>query len=143
MEQLRLWATEGRVNALTRVLADGFTDWKTLADFAETAALFDLPHPAATTVPPVMITSTGQKSRIAAGLLALFLGQFGVHWFYLGENTTGLIQLVIFLSGFPLIFVCGIGLPILIGVRIWAFVDAIRIFIGSIDRDGQGLPLRD
>ena len=38
-------------------------------------------------------TSSGpEKSRITAALLAFFLGIFGVHKFYLGYSTTGIIQ---------------------------------------------------
>ena len=41
-------------------------------------------------------TSSGpEKSRITAALLAFFLGIFGVHKFYLGYSTTGIIQLVL------------------------------------------------
>ena len=37
--------------------------------------------------------ATGQKSRIAAALLAFFLGGFGVHKFYLGRVGQGLLYL--------------------------------------------------
>lgn len=36
-----------------------------------------------------------QKDHVAAGLLAIFLGAFGVHKFYLGYNTQGFIMLAI------------------------------------------------
>lgn len=74
------------------------------------------------------------KSKLIAGLLGIFLGQFGIHWFYLGNNKLGLIQLILFIVGIPLCFIL-IGFPILIGVRIWSFVDAIRIFTGSINNE--------
>ncbi|HMF96175.1 MAG TPA: NINE protein [Vicinamibacterales bacterium] len=80
-----------------------------------------------------------QKSKVVAGLLAFFLGQFGIHWFYLGNNKLGLTQLLLFAIGLPLCLVL-IGIPIVIGVRLWAFVDAIRIFMGSIT-DSEGQPL--
>lgn len=41
----------------------------------------------------------GPKSRIGAALLALFLGPFGIHKFYLNRNGAGLITLVISLAG--------------------------------------------
>lgn len=44
-----------------------------------------------------------QKSKIAAGLLGIFLGAFGIHKFYLGYNTQGLILLLI------TILTCGLG----------------------------------
>jgi len=38
LEQLRQWQAQGRVNAQTRVLAVGETNWKTIADLPELAA---------------------------------------------------------------------------------------------------------
>ncbi|WP_041685238.1 TM2 domain-containing protein [Erythrobacter litoralis] len=37
---------------------------------------------------------SGEKSRIAAVLLALFLGGFGVHKFYLGRVAAGILYLL-------------------------------------------------
>lgn len=42
------------------------------------------------------------KSRGVAGLLAIFLGGFGIQYFYLGKNTAGVITLIITLC------LCGI-----------------------------------
>ncbi len=42
------------------------------------------------------------KDKIIAGLLALFLGCFGIHKFYLGFTVPGLIFLLINTVGFPL-----------------------------------------
>ncbi|HIS39361.1 MAG TPA: NINE protein [Candidatus Aphodovivens avistercoris] len=39
------------------------------------------------------------KDHVAAGLLALFLGVFGVHKFYLGYNTAGFVMLAITILG--------------------------------------------
>lgn len=36
-----------------------------------------------------------KKNKIAAGLLGIFLGAFGIHKFYLGYNTQGLILLLV------------------------------------------------
>lgn len=44
-----------------------------------------------------------QKNKMVAALLALFLGGFGAHYFYLGKTTAGLICLVI------CCFTCGFG----------------------------------
>jgi TM2 domain-containing membrane protein YozV len=38
--------------------------------------------------------AVGQKSRIAAALLAFFLGGFGVHKFYLGRVVWGFVYLI-------------------------------------------------
>lgn len=39
------------------------------------------------------------KSKIAAGLLAIFLGALGIHKFYLGYTSAGVIMLLVTLLG--------------------------------------------
>lgn len=93
----------------------------------------------------------GDKSKIAAALLAFFLGGFGVHDFYLGNKRNGIIKLLGSILGIALMvigFVAAattttttglaalpalalIGWLIILGVSIWAFVDFIRILTGS------------
>ena len=43
----------------------------------------------------------GREKKIPAGILAILLGSLGIHKFYLGNTTAGIIQLLL---GF-----CGIG----------------------------------
>lgn len=45
------------------------------------------------------------KSRLAALLLGIFLGRFGVHNFYLGRIGRGIAQVGMFLSGFICYFI--------------------------------------
>src|SRR5512141_746971 len=52
-----------------------------------------------------MPAGQGQKSKIAAGLLGIFLGCFGVHRFYLGYTNIAIAQLILGLLG---IVTCGI-----------------------------------
>lgn len=73
---------------------------------------------------------TEGKSKIAAALLAFFLGAFGIHKFYLGCNSAGVIMLVLFLVGFVLL-----GLPSLI-IGVIAFIEFI-IYIVKSDEDFQ------
>lgn len=68
---------------------------------------------------------SGEKSKIAAGLLALFLGGLGIHKFYLGCNTAGIIMLVVFLFGFILL-----GFPSLI-IGVIALIEAVLYLIKS------------
>ena len=82
------------------------------------------------------------KSKIAAGLLALFLGSYGVHNFYLGYTGKAVAQLLLTVLGIPLSFIF-IGFPMVIGSSIWAFVEAIMIFSGSINKDAKGNLLKD
>lgn len=78
------------------------------------------------------------KNRIVAGLLAIFLGSLGIHNFYLGFNNRGLIQLLVSVVGG--ICTCGVAT---IAIEIWALVEGIQIFTGSISTDAKGMPLRD
>ena len=64
-------------------------------------------------------STLGEKDKILAGLFAIFLGAFGIHKFYLGYKTPGIIVLVIntvgllltmFLFFIPNYIVCVIGI---------------------------------
>lgn len=48
--------------------------------------------------------ATGNKSKLLAILLALFLGGLGVHKFYLGENKNGFIYLLFCWTYIPALF---------------------------------------
>ena len=69
------------------------------------------------------------KSKIAAGLLGIFLGSFGVHNFYLGRTGRGIAQIV------ATICTCGIA-------GIWGFIEGILCLCGNYT-DADGLPLSD
>lgn len=49
---------------------------------------------------PVLDSKTN-KNRIAAALLAIFLGDFGIHKFYLGKPVQGIIYLIFFWTFIP------------------------------------------
>lgn len=44
-----------------------------------------------------------KKSKLVAGFLALFLGSFGAHKFYLGAVGLGILYVFFFWTGFPLL----------------------------------------
>lgn len=87
------------------------------------------------------------KSRLVAMLLALFIGSFGAHNFYLGKQSLAISQLIIFLIS--MIFMFGYmstGLIIYMAiytiatlvVGIWVLVDFIFIIVGNAkDKDGK------
>ena len=75
-----------------------------------------------------------QKSRVAAGILAILLGTYGIHSFYLGNTSRGLLQLLLSL------FTCGIGAIVMF---IWGIVDGVRILDGRINTDANGVFLKD
>ncbi|MBD5460783.1 MAG: TM2 domain-containing protein [Lachnospiraceae bacterium] len=81
------------------------------------------------------------KSKMAAGLLGIFLGAFGVHNFYLGYTTKAVIQLVCSIVGIVLscIFV---GIFLTMGMSIWGLIEGIMILVGKIDKDANGTPLQ-
>ena len=77
---------------------------------------------------------TQPKSKMAAGLLGIFLGAFGVHNFYLGYTGKAIAQLLIsVLTCFVLSFVSGI----------WGLIEGILILTGSINTDAEGNALVD
>jgi TM2 domain-containing membrane protein YozV/ribosomal protein L40E len=78
------------------------------------------------------------KSKLVAGLLGIFVGGFGIHRFYLGYNTIGVIQILVTVVGG--IITCGIGW---IAGAIWGLVEGILILTGSINKDAQGRPLAE
>lgn len=81
--------------------------------------------------------SNGEKTKLAAGLLGIFLGTFGIHNFYLGYTNRGVIQLVLGIMG---VITCGIT-SIISGI--WGFVEGIMIFTGSISKDGKGGAIKE
>lgn len=78
--------------------------------------------------------TSNAKSKIAAGLLGIFLGCFGVHNFYLGYTGKAIGQLLL------TILTCGILSPI---SAIWGLIEGILILTGSINTDAQGNSLVD
>lgn len=75
-----------------------------------------------------------RRSRMAAGLLGIFLGGLGVHNFYLGYTGKAVGQLLIsVLSCGTLSFVSAI----------WGLVEGIMILTGSITQDANGNELQE
>lgn len=75
-----------------------------------------------------------QKSKIAAGLLGIFLGSLGIHNFYLGYTGKAVAQLLISVLS------CGF---LALASEIWGLVEGIQILTGSIATDAKGIPLKD
>ncbi len=93
-----------------------------------------------------------EKSKVASGLLALFLGPLGLHNFYLGYTRRGLVQLLLPIATFIMMLIsiipggyifvfCTILFPLtLLLVWLWGVIEAILIFMGKIrDSDGSDL----
>ena len=70
------------------------------------------------------------KSRQTAGLLGIFLGGIGVHRFYLGFTSIGVLQILVTIA------TCGIG-------GFWGITEGVLILSGNgIKSDADGRPLR-
>lgn len=79
----------------------------------------------------VKLITGGEKSKLAAGLLGIFVGGLGVHRFYLGYIGIGIAQIFVTLLTF------GIG-------ALWGFTEGILILTGAgIKKDAKGRPLRE
>lgn len=74
--------------------------------------------------------NNNQKSKMAAGLLGIFLGGWGIHNFYLGYTGKAIAQILV------TILTCGIG-------SLWGLIEGIMILAGSITTDANGVPLKD
>lgn len=57
---------------------------------------------------------SGSKSKIAAGLLAIFLGALGIHKFYLGYTMPGVILLLVTLFGGLLLFIPNLVVAVIV-----------------------------
>lgn len=83
----------------------------------------------------------GAKSKMAAGLLGIFLGSLGVHNFYLGYTGKAVAQLLLTLVGWILV---GLG-PI--AAAIWGLVEGILILSSQYGspwhKDANGQELTD
>lgn len=75
---------------------------------------------------------SGEKSKIAAGLLAIFLGTLGVHKFYLGYTKEGLIMLLITILG-SILF--GLGAIVM---AVIAFIEGI-IYLTKTDEQFEAI----
>jgi TM2 domain-containing membrane protein YozV len=66
--------------------------------------------------------------------LGIFLGELGVHNFYLGYTGKAVAQLLI------TVCTCGVGSVV---SWLWGLIEGIMILAGSIKTDGKGIPLDD
>lgn len=74
------------------------------------------------------------KSKIAAGLLGIFLGGLGVHNFYLGYTGKATAQLLI------TVLSCGV---LSVVSAVWGLIEGIMILTGSITTDADGNQLHE
>lgn len=82
----------------------------------------------------VNTNKVSDKSKLAAGLLGIFLGALGIHNFYLGFTGKAVAQLLISVLS------CGI---LSFASGIWGLIEGILILTGSMNTDAQGNQLKD
>ncbi|MCR5081700.1 MAG: NINE protein [Treponema sp.] len=108
-----------------------------------------------------------KRSRVCAFILGFFLGEFGIHNFYLGRILRGVCQCVLFIAGFIFYlysllkltmletsqlprneefyedisfhsFMILLGIVLLLAAVIWSFVEWVKILNGTA-KDAEGL----
>jgi TM2 domain-containing membrane protein YozV len=91
---------------------------------------FEISENRALAIYPVAAASgqIGEKNKMTAGLLAIFLGGLGIHKFYLGANTAGIIMLLCSLLGAIFLLI-----PTIV-VGVIAFVEGI-LYLTKSDQE--------
>lgn len=83
--------------------------------------------------------SEGAKSKLIAGLLAIFLGHLGIHEFYLGDKKKATHKIIATVIS-VILCVVGVGIIALLAIWAWNIYDAVMIFTGKrVDADGNAL----
>lgn len=90
---------------------------------------------------PITGQPLSDKSKVAAGLLQIFLGGFGAGRFYIGSNGIAVAQLLLLVFGWLTVFF-GVGVLVLLGLGVWVLIDGIMMLVGSV-KDGHGRTLRN
>ena len=80
--------------------------------------------------------STSSKNKLAAGLLAIFLGSLGIHKFYLGFTGPGLVYLLINTIGFAVTWILLCIPNIILGII--ALIEGI-IYLTKSDEEFEQL----
>ena len=75
------------------------------------------------------------KKKYVAVILALWLGPFGIHHFYLGDKTKGIVKILLSTVG----ALVAVG-PLV--ATIWSIVDAVMLLTENTDRDAEGFKIQ-
>ena len=89
------------------------------------------------------IEEISSRSRLATVLLALFLGIFGVHRFYIGKIRTAIVMLILSILYLTTVRSWGIIMVIpLAVVGLWALIDFI-FAVSGIMKDKEGKRIKN
>jgi TM2 domain-containing membrane protein YozV len=121
----------GQISVDTPVWTQGMSAWVKLSQ-STLGGKVTLPPPAPSGSPTIhhfnqVAMHQDRKDRTAYVLLAIFTG-IGIHNFYAGNTTLGVIQLLLVLG------TCGV---LWIPVWIWCIIEAI-----VVKEDGKGVPFK-
>ena len=119
--------TSGQISIDTLVWTTGMSSWVPLQQSSLGAGL-PTPPSAVPSYPMPVQGNHNAKDRVAYILLAVFIGHLGIHNFFAGYTSRGVIQLVI------TIVTCGIGG---IATWIWAIIEAI-----TVTKDANGVDFK-
>jgi TM2 domain-containing membrane protein YozV len=103
-EQIREWIKSGQIAPDEQLNREGDATWQPLSAIPEFAAERAAAPPAPSVMQAQAYSANPSKDRVVAGILAILLGTFGVHHFYLGN--IGIIYIV--LSCLGVSFILGI-----------------------------------
>jgi TM2 domain-containing membrane protein YozV len=119
--------TSGQISIDTLVWTTDMASWVPLQQSSLGAGL-PTPPSAVPSYPMPTQGNPNAKDRVAYILLAVFIGHLGIHNFFAGYTSRGVIQLVI------TIVTCGIGG---IATWIWAIIEAI-----TVTKDANGVDFK-
>lgn len=69
--------------------------------------------------------------KIPAGVLAIFLGSFGIHKFFLGRNNAGIAILAVYCFGWLLSWILGVGHTLMFLVHAFTIAEGIALLFKS------------
>jgi hypothetical protein len=170
IDVVKRWIAEGRALAATPARVESQDSWRPLESFVEFGTEFAKFRSASTDPPRVSeVPNIGgapgvvaAKSRIAAGILGILVGAYGIHRFYLGYFRIGAAYLALTVLGWmmiplfifpaaplrrhPELSVGAMSVWMLAGlaVHLVGFVEGVLILCRVwIRTDAQGRPLKD
>jgi len=110
----------------TLVWTNGMANWTPLQQ-TQLAAGLPVPPPSPYSAPQAV--NQNAKDRVIYVLLAIFLGELGIHNFFAGYTNRAVWQLVACIVIIPIaaIITCGLGLLLYFPLKIWAIVEACTV----------------
>jgi TM2 domain-containing membrane protein YozV len=129
-EQLKELAAVGKLGPDDLVWKEGMDNWVAAGKVKKllpptTGAVAPVRTPARDAdlehVPPAGMPADIAHTKLAAGLTAIQVGSFGIHKFILGQNTAGLIMLLVTLVS------CMVAMPVMLVIGMYEGVTYLRM----------------